>query len=91
MKHAKVILVHKCGSKTKTENYRPISLLSTISKTFEAILSTRLLRFFNQHSVLINTQYGFRKKHITVHAIQDIVTNIYDIISEKQFFLNLST
>ena len=85
MKHTKVIPVHKCGAKTKTENYRPISLLFSISKIFEPILSTRLLSFFNQHSVLIKTQYGFRKKHNTVHAIQDIVTNIYDNISKINF------
>ena len=87
MKHAKVIPVHKCGSKTKTKNYRPISLLSTISKIFKAILSTKLLSFFSQHSILIiSTQYMvFEKKHNTVHAIQDIVTNVYYNISKNNF------
>ena len=47
LKTAKVIPVYKKGPVTKTENYRPISLLPTIAKVFEKILLTRLLKLFS--------------------------------------------
>ena len=85
LKTAKVIPVYKKGPVTKTENYRPISLLPTIAKVFEKILWTRLLSFFLSKFVLPDTQFGFRKKHITIHAVLDVITQLYDNISNKKF------
>ena len=46
LKIAKIILVHKAKQKNIDSNYRPISLLSPISKVFEKLLYIRLERFF---------------------------------------------
>ena len=45
---------------TAVESYRPISLLSTISKLFEKIIITRLLTHVNNINIIIPLQFGFR-------------------------------
>jgi hypothetical protein len=48
-------------------SYRPISLLDTVSKTFEEIVLARVLRL-NECGLLHDEQFGFRTRHST--AIQ---------------------
>ena len=47
-KMAKVIPIHKKDSKLNVTNYRPISLLSNISKIFERVMHTRLYMFLEK-------------------------------------------
>ena len=47
-KVAKVILIHKMGSYLDYSNYRPISLLSNLSKLFEKAMFQRLEHFFGK-------------------------------------------
>ena len=42
LKKAKVIPLHKDGSKTDVNNYRPISLLTVWSKIFERVMYNRI-------------------------------------------------
>ena len=83
LKVAKVLPIFKKGSNTIPENFRPISILPALSKIFEKVLSTKLLSFFTQNSVLQSTQYGFRKEHNTTQAVLDVITHIYDSISSN--------
>ena len=46
---AKVIPVHKSGSKDDNTNYRPISLLSSLS---EKLFYSRLYAFLSKHNIL---------------------------------------
>ena len=84
-KIAKVVPLHKQGSKDDPNNYRPISILPSIAKIFEKLLHKRLTKFFDKHNVIKPTQYGFQANVSTTHAILDILTSLYDGISEKQF------
>ena len=48
MKLADITPVFKKGNRTKKENYRPISILSNLSKVFERCLYNRLSVFFDK-------------------------------------------
>ena len=52
LKCAKVIPIYKKGDKTQCPNYRPISLLSNVSKIFERIMYNRLETHLNSNSIL---------------------------------------
>ena len=62
LKDAKVLPLHKGGSKLEENNYRPISLLVIWSKIYESAMSTRVYNFFESCNLLSNCQFGFRSK-----------------------------
>ena len=76
LKIAKVIPIFKKGLKTKTCNYRPISLLSIFSKIFEKLMQARLQTFLETCEVLFSMQFGFRSGHSTEHALVSLTENI---------------
>jgi hypothetical protein len=60
-------------------NYRPIVLVSVLSKLFTSILTERLLSWSEDEDKLIDNQFGFRPGRSTVDAIfiiQGIISNI---------------
>ena len=71
LKTAKVIPLHKGGSKLNPGNYRPISLLSNINKIFEKVLHLRLYSFLENHSIINDSQFGFREGYSTELAITE--------------------
>ena len=85
LKIAKIIPIYKSGDKSDVSNYRPISILSRISKTREKLIHVRTINFFNKHSVLLPTQYGFRANHSTSHALTDVLTSLYDNINDEKY------
>uniref|UniRef100_A0A2A4JYZ1 Reverse transcriptase domain-containing protein n=1 Tax=Heliothis virescens TaxID=7102 RepID=A0A2A4JYZ1_HELVI len=74
LKKAVVIPVHKSGSKEQVTNYRPISLLPTISKILEKIINKRLMKYLEKQSILSVRQFGFRPKLSTADAVH-LLTN----------------
>ena len=63
MKIAKILALFKKNPIHMPENYRPISLLSSLDKIFEKIIYKRLSYFKEKHAILYLQKYGFRKKH----------------------------
>ena len=61
LKNAKVIPLHKSGSKKDANNYRPISLLTSFNKIFEKMIFNRMICFIEKYGLLAKQQYGFRK------------------------------
>lgn len=55
-----VIPLHKKGSINEAENYRGITLLSTVGKLFTRVLNNRLGEWAAMYGVLIEAQAGFR-------------------------------
>ena len=76
LKIAKVIPLFKSGSKTNVDNFRSISLLTVLSKDFEKIKYTPLIKFLDKNDILYEKQFGFRSKHSTVDALIEITENI---------------
>ena len=61
-KTARVVPIHKKKSKAQPNNYRPISLLSIISKVMEAIVNRTIVNFLEKEDLLSAHQFGFRRK-----------------------------
>lgn len=69
LKEAAVFPIFKSGNKEDPSNYRPISILNTISKIFEKHVAEQLHEYLNSTNILHRTQSGFRKRHSCQTAI----------------------
>ena len=94
LKVAKVTPVYKKDDPREISNYRPISILSSISKILEKIVYNRLYDFLNKNKLLNPNQYGFRKNHSTDLALVHIFDKITNAMANKEnvigLFLDLS-
>ena len=85
-KVAIIALIHKKkNDRGDMANYRPVSLLSSISKLFEYTMLSRLLSYFEKNNILSNTQYGFRKNKSTTSAILSFYDKIIEYLEKKQY------
>ena len=91
LKHAKVIPIHKGDDPTDPENYRPISLLSIFNRIFEKAMYNRLKPFLDNSGVLYKSQYGFREKHSTQHALLDAANQIQSNMDRRFFHVVISS
>ena len=85
LKFADVCPIYKKKNYNKCENYRPISILSNLSKLFERAMHTRLYNFIEKQNIFYDLQFGFRKNNSTNHALIDIVENIREKLDNKTF------
>ena len=76
LKVAKVIPLHKKGDTALLDNYRPISILPSISKIFERIIFNQIYYHFTSHDLYYNGQYGFRENHSTQLAALELIDRI---------------
>ena len=67
LKNADISPCFKKGDPTDKSNYRPISILSAISKVFEKILFEQIITYIEP--MLNKLLCGFRKKYSTQHAL----------------------
>ena len=75
-KVSKVIPLYKKGDSSLLVNYRPISLLPTISKIFEKVIHDQLYDYFDKYNLLAEQQYGFRKQHFTEYAAVKLIDHV---------------
>lgn len=69
--------IHKPGkNKNDPLGYRGISLISTIGKTFSAVLNNRLISYSEEFGLIVDEQNGFRAKRGCVDHIYCLTTII---------------
>ena len=90
LKTSKTIPIFKDkGSDLLCNNYRPISLLSNINKIFEKLMHTRLYNFLSKHDCIYESQFGFRKKHSTNHALLALTEEIRKSLDNNLFAVGI--
>ncbi len=73
LKIAKITPLFKCGDKSIPGNYRPISVLPTLSKIFEKHVVKHLYLYLSKYKLLHEAQSGFRSKHSCHTALTSLV------------------
>ena len=101
LKIAKVKPLFKKGNQSRFTNYRPISLLPSISKIFQHVMTFQLMEYFTSKNLFCLQQFDFRPGHsaelaalkLVNHLISEvdscnITTNIYIDLSKAFDTLN---
>ena len=83
LKLAKVIPLYKKDDKLITNNYRPISLLTSISKLFEKVVFEQLSGYFSINDYFHDGQYGFRERHSTELATIELMDRVISALNDK--------
>ena len=73
LKEARVLPIFKSGIKEEAENYRPISILPTISKIYERHIATQIHSYFENTDIIHKRQSGFRKHHSCNTALTRLI------------------
>ncbi|CAG2200649.1 unnamed protein product [Mytilus edulis] len=73
LKLAKVTPIFKNGDKHMPENYRPISILPTLSKIFEKHVAKHFYLYLSKYKVLHEAQSGFRSNHSCQTALSKLI------------------
>lgn len=77
-KKAEVIPIYKKKDNLDKANYRPVSVLSSLSKLFETIIVDQLSRYFND--IFSSDMSGFRKNHGCQNLLLKFVEDISSAI-----------
>ncbi|GFX04537.1 probable RNA-directed DNA polymerase from transposon X-element [Trichonephila clavipes] len=84
-KEAIIFPILKPGKNSKLpSSYRPIFLLSTLSKITESIILTRLKIFVYTNNVINPNQYGFTNKLSTLHPLPKLTEAISEGFQKKK-------
>lgn len=88
-KKALVLPIHKGGDRDCVSNYRPISILPTMSKILERVLNNRLVQFLHAKNIIADNQYGFRSGISTEDAVSSLSDHIVGCLDNKQKCLGI--
>ena len=81
-KLAHVCAIFKKNDPHDASNYRPISLLSVLSKVLERIIHKHVFNFFLQHNVITSLQSGFVPKDSTVNQLTSVYHSFCQALDE---------
>ena len=94
MKLAMITPIFKGGSKLDVSNYRPVSVLPTISKVLEKPMLTRLAKYLDKSKIIYKHQFRFQKTRSTILTVLDLSTRITKALDSGNYvdsvFLNFA-
>ena len=83
----------KQGDKTDKDNYRPISILPTISKVIEKAVHSQLYGYLDSNNLLAVNQFGFTRARSTALALtqftDEVLSNIGKGLVNGVVFIDL--
>ena len=94
LKITKVVPLYKKGENTLFSNYRPLSILPSLSEIFEQAVYSQLYAYFESNKFLYSSQYSFRQGHSTEFAALELLDKITVLVQEGKVpvgvFLDMS-
>ena len=75
-KLARVRPIYKKGSRNEVSNFRPISLVSSVSKIFDKVVAHQVTEYMNQNNYFYDKQFGYRSRH----SCQDLLLQYLDFV-----------
>lgn len=89
LKTAKVTPLFKKNENFLFTNYRPVSVLPSVSKVFERVMHAQIYEHFNKKKLFFNSQYGFRSNHSTEYATLELIDRIITEMDKNNVPINI--
>ena len=84
LKIAKIIPLPKSRDSSDLNNFRPISLLSVLSKPIEKHIEKHLMKYMEEHHLFHSFQSGFRQHHSCHTALINLCDSWLDSINQSK-------
>lgn len=85
LKTARVVPLHKKKSKTEVGNYRPVSVLTVVSKVLERVIYNQVQDYLQQKELLYDYQSGFRPSFSTDTCLIHLTDHIKNQIDKGNY------
>ena len=85
LKIAKITPIFKAGDRSEVSNYRPISVLSPLSKLLEKYIHSQISSYFETKNIFNNQQCGFRNRRSTDLSIAKLLKMIIEGVDEGKY------
>jgi hypothetical protein len=69
LKTSRIVSIFKAGDPEQCDNYRPISLLSSLLKILEKMVRIQLVNHLDHNKLLYENQFGFQRGKSTEHNL----------------------
>jgi hypothetical protein len=91
LKSSRTVPIFKAGSPLLCDNYRPISLLSTLSKLLEKIVCRQLVAHLEDtdNNLIYEHQYGFQHNKSTQHNLIQLTNFINSALNDKKYAIGI--
>jgi hypothetical protein len=81
--------IFKAGDPSLCDNYRPISLVKTLSKILEKIFHIRLVNHLEINKLIYNHQYGFLRGKSTEQNLIHVIDTIGHAFNNSQYCIGV--
>ena len=89
LKIACVLPLYKAEDPMYFNHYRPVSLLTILSKVFERLMYDRLFKFLDRLSILYKHQFGFRQNHSTHMALLSLTNRLTNAVEDGEYVIGI--
>jgi hypothetical protein len=89
LKESRIVPIFKTGDPKSCDNYRPISLVNTISKLLEKIVSIKLTNHLQLNKLLHKHQYGFQRGYSTEHNLLQVVNFVANSLNSGKYCIGV--
>lgn len=83
--------IHKSGSKSNINCYRPIGSTSVIMKTIEHFIGIQLRNFLSVNEIINKSQYGFVPNRSTIDLLEELTSDINKALHKNKLVIAVAT
>ena len=83
-RNANITPLFKHGNRSKTDNYRPVSLTSQICKIVESVLRDKLVSHLDKYELLQPSQHGFRSGFSCGSNLLSFLETVTSLVDAKE-------
>ncbi len=88
-KTSRIIPIFKAGDPSKCDNYRPISLVSSLAKILDKIVAIKLTNHLELNKLIFPYQFGFQKRVSTEDNLLHLTNFVSTALNENKYCIGI--